>query len=69
MAINFPASIDPPAWPFECEYENNSIISKFEDGSQQSAEMDAEMAPYSKGTVYNPDEFYITDRVVLGTVF
>ena len=36
MAINFPASIDPPAWPFECEYENNSIISKFEDGSQQS---------------------------------
>ena len=36
MAVNFPASIDPPAWPFECEYENNSIISKFEDGSQQS---------------------------------
>ena len=87
MAVNFPASIDPPAWPFECEYENNSIISKFEDGSQQSrrkftksravqteiheepAEMDAEMAPYSQGTVYNPDEFYITDRVVLGTVF
>ena len=39
MAINFPASIDPPAWPFECEYENNSIISKFEDGSQQSSLM------------------------------
>ncbi len=36
MAISFPASIDPPSWPFECEYENNSIISKFEDGSQQS---------------------------------
>lgn len=36
MAINFPTSIDPPAWPFDCEYEDNSIISKFEDGSQQS---------------------------------
>lgn len=36
MAIQFPKSIDPPAWPFDCEYENNSIISKFEDESQQS---------------------------------
>ena len=36
MAIQFPTSIDPPTWPFECEYENNSIITKFEDGSQQS---------------------------------
>lgn len=36
MAIQFPTSIDPPAWPFDCEYEDNSIITKFEDGSQQS---------------------------------
>ena len=35
-SINFPASIPAPSYPFECEYENNSIISKFEDGSQQS---------------------------------
>ena len=34
--INFPADITPPAWPFECEYENNSLVTKFEDGSQQS---------------------------------
>lgn len=34
--INFPTNIKAPAYPFECEYENNSIISKFEDGSQQS---------------------------------
>ena len=34
--INFPSDITPPAWPFECEYENNSLITKFEDGSQQS---------------------------------
>ena len=34
--INFPSNIKAPAWPFECEYEDNSIISKFEDGSQQS---------------------------------
>lgn len=34
--INFPEGIEPPSWPFECEYENNSIISRFEDGSQQS---------------------------------
>lgn len=34
--INFPTGIKLPAYPFECEYENNSIISKFEDGSQQS---------------------------------
>lgn len=34
--INFPTNISAPAFPFECEYENNSIISKFEDGSQQS---------------------------------
>lgn len=34
--INFPTNIKSPAYPFECEYENNSIISKFEDGSQQS---------------------------------
>jgi hypothetical protein len=34
--INFPSNITPPAWPFECEYENNSLITKFEDGSQQS---------------------------------
>lgn len=36
MVIQFPISIDPPAWPFDCEYEDNSIITKFEDGSQQS---------------------------------
>ncbi len=35
-SINFPTGITAPAYPFECEYENNSIISKFEDGSQQS---------------------------------
>lgn len=35
-SINFPATIPAPTYPFECEYENNSIISKFEDGSQQS---------------------------------
>ena len=35
-SINFPSDISAPAWPFECEHENNSIISKFEDGSQQS---------------------------------
>ncbi len=34
--INFPSTIPAPAYPFECEYEDNSIISKFEDGSQQS---------------------------------
>ena len=34
--INFPTDITPPAWPFECEYENNSLVTKFEDGSQQS---------------------------------
>ena len=34
--IYFPATIPAPAYPFECENENNSIISKFEDGSQQS---------------------------------
>ena len=34
--INFPTNITPPAYPFECEYEDNSIISKFEDGTQQS---------------------------------
>ena len=34
--INFPTNISAPAFPFECEYEDNSIISKFEDGSQQS---------------------------------
>lgn len=33
--ITFP-DINAPSFPFECEYENNSIISKFEDGSQQS---------------------------------
>ena len=35
-SINFPTNIKEPAFPFECEYEDNSIISKFEDGSQQS---------------------------------
>ena len=35
-SIIFPTNIKDPAFPFECEYENNSIISKFEDGSQQS---------------------------------
>ncbi len=35
-SINFPSSIPAPTYPFECEYEDNSIISKFEDGSQQS---------------------------------
>ena len=35
-SINFPSNIKAPAYPFECEYENNSLISKFEDGSQQS---------------------------------
>ena len=34
--INFPTNIKAPAFPFECEYEDNSIISNFEDGSQQS---------------------------------
>ena len=34
--INFPSTISAPSYPFECEYENNSIVSKFEDGSQQS---------------------------------
>lgn len=34
--IYFPTNIKKPAYPFKCEYENNSIISKFEDGSQQS---------------------------------
>ena len=34
--IDFPATVPAPSYPFECEYENNSIISKFEDGSQQS---------------------------------
>ena len=34
--IYFPTDITPPAWPFECEYENNSLVTKFEDGSQQS---------------------------------
>ena len=34
--INWPSTIPAPTYPFECEYENNSIISKFEDGSQQS---------------------------------
>jgi len=35
-SIDFPATIPAPSYPFECEHENNSIISKFEDGSQQS---------------------------------
>ena len=35
-AIDFPSTIPAPSYPFECEYEDNSIISKFEDGSQQS---------------------------------
>ena len=35
-SINYPTNIKAPAYPFECEYEDNSIISKFEDGSQQS---------------------------------
>lgn len=34
--INYPTNIKAPSYPFECEYENNSIISKFEDGTQQS---------------------------------
>lgn len=34
--IYFPADIKQPAFPFECEYEDNSIVSKFEDGTQQS---------------------------------
>ena len=34
--IYYPTNIKSPAYPFECEYENNSIISKFEDGTQQS---------------------------------
>ena len=34
--INFPTNIKAPAYPFECEYENNSLVTKFEDGSQQS---------------------------------
>lgn len=34
--IYFPTNITPPAYPFECEYENNSLVTKFEDGSQQS---------------------------------
>lgn len=34
--IFYPTTIKLPAYPFKCEYENNSIISKFEDGSQQS---------------------------------
>lgn len=38
MATNiyYPTNIKAPAYPFDCEYENNSIISKFEDGTQQS---------------------------------
>ena len=34
-AISFP-NIQAPTFPYECEYEDNSIISKFEDGTQQS---------------------------------
>lgn len=34
--INFPSTFPAPGYPFDCEYENNSIVSKFEDGSQQS---------------------------------
>lgn len=34
--IYFPANITLPAYPFDCEHENNSLITKFEDGSQQS---------------------------------
>jgi hypothetical protein len=35
-SIDFPSTIPAPSYPFECEYEDNSIISRFEDGSQQS---------------------------------
>ncbi len=35
-AISFPTNIQAPTYPYECEYEDNSIISKFEDGTQQS---------------------------------
>ena len=34
--IYFPMDIKAPAFPFEEEHEDTSIISKFEDGSQQS---------------------------------
>ena len=34
--IYFPMNIKSPAWPYEEEPENTSVISKFEDGSQQS---------------------------------
>ena len=34
--IYFPMSIKPPAFPFNEQYEDTSVVSKFEDGSQQS---------------------------------
>ena len=34
--IYYPTDIKYPAFPFEEEHENTSVISKFEDGSQQS---------------------------------
>ena len=34
--MNFPSSIPNPEYPFKVEHEDNSITSKFEDGSVQS---------------------------------
>ena len=35
-AITFPTSIPNPEYPFKVEHEDNSITSKFEDGTVQS---------------------------------
>ena len=34
--LYWPDNLPAPAWPFEEEFENTSITSKFEDGSMQS---------------------------------
>lgn len=34
--MNFPSTIPNPEYPFKVEYEDNSITSKFEDGTVQS---------------------------------
>lgn len=34
--MNFPSSIPNPEYPFKVEHEDNSITSKFEDGTVQS---------------------------------
>ena len=35
-AISFPNTVPNPEYPFKVEYEDNSITSKFEDGTVQS---------------------------------